>query len=362
MPRARLLTLLLGSVALAASMAMADTMTVQASGQAVIATAGDSDAARRRALGEALVTAALAGGAELVGYTAMSQASITRDLTVLRATGQVLSHRVIEARQDGQTWLIRVEGEVAPLSERHCAGGRTLALSIEAPAVTTAPQAPAWAGALAGQLAHDLVAVASGHPRVDFDGVIAAGGSVRPVAAALDYTALTRGVARSGPGAHVLRLSLAIAPAQGGAMALGLTADMALTGPDGHVQRRRVETRTNAPRGEGLDLLTGRSRGRAERDLAQGVAQALTALLDQAGCEAPSAILAGGAAGLRVDIGQRHGLSRGSLGFVEGAAPGDGLLEITDLAAGHATLRPLDPTANAAGLVGARVRFVDTGL
>lgn len=342
------------------AMAMADTMTVQASGQAVIATAGDSDAARRRALGEALVTAALAGGAELIGYTAMSQASITRDLTVLRATGQVLSHRVIEARQDGQTWLIQIEAEVAPLSARHCAGGRTLALSIEAPAVTTAPQAPAWAGALAGQVAHDLVAVASGHPRVDFDGVIAAG-SPRPVAAALDYTALTRGVARSGPGAHVLRLSLAIAPAQGGATALGLTVDMALTGPDGHVLRRRVDTRTNAPRGEGLDLLTGRSRGRAERDLAQGVAQALTALLDQAGCEAPSAILAGGAAGLTVDIGRRHGLTPGSLGFVEGAAPGDGLLEITDLAAGHATLRPLDPTVNAAGLVGARVRFVDTG-
>lgn len=96
---------------------------VEASGQARIHAPADSDAARRRALGEALVSAALAGGAELAGYSAMAQGRITRDVTVMRATAQVLSHEVLEARQVGDGWTLRIRARVAPLSAAHCAGG-----------------------------------------------------------------------------------------------------------------------------------------------------------------------------------------------------------------------------------------------
>ncbi|PWK60370.1 hypothetical protein [Roseicyclus mahoneyensis] len=333
--------------------------TVIATGQATMQSAADSDAARRRALGEALVGAALAGGAQLVGYSAMSQARITSDLTVLRATGQVLSHRVIGARLDGQTWIIEVEAQVAPLAARQCAGGRVLALSITQPQITAPPQAPAWAAVLAETLAADLVATAAGHPRVAFDGVLARAPASSGIAAQHDYVALTRGTVAPQPGAHVLTLSLRLAP-QGNALAM--TTDITLSGPDGQSQRRQIVTDARLPRGEALDLVTGRTRARAEADLARGLSDTLDALLDSAGCQAPSAILARSGDGLEVPIGQRHGLSRGSLGVIEGAGPETALLEIVTLRGDRATLRPLDPSVNAAALAGARVHFVETGL
>lgn len=334
-------------------------LSIVATGQAWVRSEADSDAARRRALGEALVNAALAGGAELVGYSAMSQARITRDLTVLRATGQVLSHNVLDARREGETWTVRIEAVVAPLSERLCAGGRTMALRIEYPQVSAPPQAPAWAGPLAETLAADLVGTAARHPRVAFDGVLAQAAPRSGVAAQHDYVALTRGTVQAAPGDHRLSLSLRLEPRGG---TLGLVTDMTLTGPDGRGQRRQVLTQTRLPSGTGLDLLTGRSRDRAESDLLRGVTETLAALLDAAGCEAPSAILASAGDGLSVPIGRRHGLSRGSLGVVEGAGPEVGLLQIVALDGGQATLRPLDPGVSTAGLAGARVHFVETGL
>lgn len=358
MGRALALVLLI-AVALVRPVAAQPALSVIATGQAAIRSEADSDAARRRALGEALVNAALAGGAELVGYTAMSQARITRDLTVLRATGQVLSHRVIDAHRDGQTWTVRIEAVVGPLAERLCAGGRTMALRIDYPEISAPPQAPAWAGPLAETLAADLVDTAARHPRVAFDGVLAAPAQRSGIAAQHDYVALTRGTVQAAPGDHRLSLSLRLEPRGG---TLGMVTDMTLTGPDGRGQRRQVVTETRLPSGTGFDLLTGRSRTRAESDLLRGVTETLSALLDAAGCEAPSAILARAGDALSVPIGRRHGLSRGSLGVIEGAGPDAGLLEIVTLDGAQATLRPLDPTVSAAALAGARVHFVETGL
>jgi hypothetical protein len=358
MGRALALALLI-ALALAGPLRAQQALSVIATGQAFVRSEADSDAARRRALGEALVNAALAGGAELVGYTAMSQARITRDLTVLRATGQVLSHRVIDAHRDGQTWTVRIEAVVGPLAERLCAGGRTMALRIDYPQVSAPPQAPAWAAPLAQTVAANLVDTAARHPRVAFDGVLAAAGQPSGIPAQHDYTALTRGVVQAAPGDHRLSLSLRLEPRGG---TLGLITDVTLTGPDGRGQRRQVLTETRLPSGSGVDLLTGRSRTRAEGDLTRGVTETLAALLDAAGCEAPSAILARAGDALSVPIGRRHGLSRGSLGVIEGTGPEVGLLEIVALDGTQATLRPLDPTVSAALLAGARVHFVETGL
>lgn len=347
------------AVAMTAPLFAQGELTVLATGQSVIRSEADSDAARRRALSEALVNAALAGGAQLVGYSAMSQARITRDLTLLRTTGQVLSHRVLDARREGQSWIVQIEAEVGPLAARACAGGRNLTLSVLSPRIVAPSQGPAWAGPLAQTIAAGLVDRAARHPRVSFEGVLPAQGHATPVPAALDYNALTRGIVAPDRGDHILALDLRLDP-QGGA--LSLTTDLTLTGPDGRSLTRQLSRQTRLPSGTGFDLLTGRSRTQAERALSAGLHETLDALLDAAGCEAPSAILARSGSDLSVPIGQRHGLSRGSLGVVEGAGPETGLLEIVTLADERAILRPLDPAVSAEALVGARLHFVETGL
>ena len=57
---------------------------VEVTGSAIIHNAADHDAARRRALADALLAAAFAGGANVQGHSAMSLGRMTSDMLVVR--------------------------------------------------------------------------------------------------------------------------------------------------------------------------------------------------------------------------------------------------------------------------------------
>src|SRR6056297_1321883 len=152
--RAILLTLTLGPVPVAAGEA---TLWIEAQGFAHVASTADRDAARRRAIGEALVSAALAGGASLRGHTVMDKGRITADLSILRPTGRVLSHRVLSAELvDGQ-WRVRVAAQVGPMPAAACPARRRRAVCPPPHLVRVAPKVRARRPHWAQRVAHDLV-------------------------------------------------------------------------------------------------------------------------------------------------------------------------------------------------------------
>ncbi|WP_417726997.1 flagellar assembly protein T N-terminal domain-containing protein [Roseovarius sp.] len=351
------LLVLLGSLVCAAAGAKDARLWVEAEGRAYVTAPDDQDAARRRAVGEALVSAALSGGASLRGHTAMTKGRITADLTILRPTGRILSHRILSAAlQDGQ-WLVRVAAEVGPMPVGACASRRRLTVSATLPQIRVTPEASAWAEPLAQGLARDLMEVLRAHPDTDLERIAPV--AVTAVTAALDYTALTRGQSVPAAGDH--RMTQSITVDRQGAV-LRLTLDLALIGPDGTALQRRIERQAKAPRGGVVGFVAGQNRSRAEAELTAGVLQEVRAMLDGLACQPAEARLVLSGDGLTVPLGRRHGLTRASLAFVDDPNDGFGLLEVVVLGNRETTLRPLDPSRAPASFNGLRVYFVEAGL
>ncbi|WP_297773275.1 hypothetical protein [uncultured Roseovarius sp.] len=184
------------------------------------------------AIGEALVTAAVAGGASRRGHTVMDKGRTTADLSILRPTGRVLSHRVLSAELLEGQWRVRVAAQVGSVSAGACAARRRLTISATLPVVRVSTKVFAWAEPMAQSVAHDFIDTLHRHPDAGLDSIASAASG--PVAAALDYAALTRGRAEPAVGDHRLRPSIVIEAAGKG---VRLTLTLALRGPDG--QRRR---------------------------------------------------------------------------------------------------------------------------
>lgn len=362
--RAILRGLALLCAALIATMAPAgETRVVTSVGVAVMGPADTQDTARRRAMADALASAALGAGAELSGYSAMDKGRITADLTILRAMGRVLSWRILSSRQLGARWEVRIEARVGPVPPGECAGRRRLIVTAEVPAITVAPDAPAWSTATAEALARDLVQTLKAHPDAVLDRVVAAAPRDTGLPATLDYTQLTRGRPRAQAGDHVFAptIDIAVVPAVGG-VGVRLRAGLSLGGPEGVTRRRIVTNDVTIPATALARSLTGRHRTRAEAALTQGVEAALTTMLDSMACMAPTARAQFSGGVLRVPLGRRHGLTRDSLALIEGDGTAFGMLEIQSLSRDAAVLRPLDPSRPAAGFHGAQLYFLRAGL
>lgn len=330
---------------------------IEARGYAYLVSAADRDAARRRAIGEALVSAALAGGASLRGHTVTNKGRITSDLAILRPTGRVLAHRVLSAELVDGRWNVHVVAQVGPMASDNCSGRRRLTISATPPEVRVAPEVAAWAEPLAQGLAHDLIATLRDHP--DTDLVRLAPETTRPVASGLDYLALTQGRAPIGDGDHRLRPSINV-EASGQMFRLVLT--LRLLGPDGQMVERSFKRETVRPSSGVIGLLSGQSRRHAEKALTKGMMAELRAMLDGLACKPAQARILHQAGGLRVPLGRQHGLTRASLAFVDDPNDGFGLLEVVELSERHVALRPLDPSRSVKAFDGLRVYFLEAGL
>lgn len=334
---------------------------VRVTGIAAVNGRDDDDSARRRALADALLTAALTGGTELRGYTAMDRGVITADLAILRPRGRILQHQILDAHRDGAFWKVRIRAKVGPASPLDCGTTRKLVMTAYAPTLNLAPTAPAWSAAFAGTLAGRLVDQLDRNPATDLARVT---NRSRPIASSgvpsgFDYTSLTQGVIdqRGGDTAFEVVIDL-----RASGQTVTMQTELRFTEGTGRVSRQVIATQTTVPRLNSVSQFTGRPRAIAEADLRRGVETALDALLRDQTCRPPEARLEVAGDTITAPVGTRHGLRAGVLAVIMDEDQGFGFLDIVALGRDSVTLRPLDPVARPAGLRGIRVEFLDAGL
>ena len=312
---------------------------IEVTGFATTAGPADRDAARRRALADALLSAALAGGAQVKGHSAMAMTRMTSDLLIVRPVGQVLAHRLLAQDFDGQIWRIRIKARVGQPAPGDCPDRRGLILLAAAPDVTVSPNAPAWADVLGRDLAHHLMGMVADHP------------------ATVQVTQVTQ-QARPQPGQHALHLDLRIQPED---RDLVLTLRMRLDGPgldtleDSHLARLRLPGPSILGRAA---VLAQPDRQAMAATLSRGARAAVTGFLDRAACRPAQARLALAQGRLTVPLGRSHGLDHASLAFTADPDSSTELLEVIDLSDRAATLRPLDPSRPLDAFHGRAVRFM----
>ncbi|MEY4983925.1 MAG: hypothetical protein RIR62_2191 [Pseudomonadota bacterium] len=345
----------------------AETVWVEVTGQAFRDGAGDDDSARRRAVADALLQAALAGGASVAGHTVMDRSVVTSDLLIVRPVGRVLGHEVLALRRTAEGWQATIRARVGAQTGGACPDRRRLVVTAYRAGLHVSPRAPAWTEPLAGGIIHDLLRALARHPQVELvrttQRALPMGGAAQD---GFDYVALTRGSVRLPAGEHafVPELRIDVTGGAGGRDRLVMTLDVMLVGGDGTVLRQRLtrEAAMPAPSPFGrAAVLVEPDRRAMSAALLAGVDRAFSDLLAAETCKPVSAILSVAGGTISVPVGRRMGVTRGSIAFTADAGHSTEMLEVVGLSANSASLRPLDPARPAAAFAGRPVRFVQTG-
>jgi hypothetical protein len=361
----RALLALIGAVLVSPALPIAPALAksgnwVEVMGSATVNGQGDRDAARRRALADALLSAALAGGAQVKGHSVMSGARMTSDLLIVRPTADVLAHQVIAEDFDGFMWRIRIRAQVGQPSVSACADRRQMFVTMYPPRIRASSSAPAWAAALANDLGYRLAELAQAHPAVAELTRADRVPNSDPSKDRVDYRVLTGGNVRIKPGAHGLFTDITVETA---GHKLNLSLRMRLEGPAGEQIEKLYQASVRMP---GPSLLgaagafTQPDRHTLAESLAGGARPALSELLQDAGCKPVLARLELSRRQLMVPVGRAHGVKRSSLAFT---ADGDSSVEILDvvqLGERSTVVAPLDPALDVTRLAGRPVRFFDT--
>lgn len=344
----------------------AEGLVVQATGFAIQSGAEDAASARRRAVADALLQAALSGGASVQGHTVVDKSVVTSDLLIVRPVGRVIRHEVISLTQNGGTWTAVIEAVVGLGQSGQCARRRNLEVVVYGPLLRVEPDAPAWTEPLAMEVAKALVKRLEAHPATRLVRV-----TDRPLprlSAAeerFDYTALTRGSVRLREGQQgFVPVVVMEVGGLGTRPELRMTAEMVLIAANGTESRQMIRRTVSLP---GVSPF-GRAAAAFEPDrrqlaarLTAGVEAEMDALLDIETCKPVTAQLSVSGDKVVAGVGRNQGLTRGAIAFTADADHSTEMLEIVELGADRAVLRPLDPGRPARAFAGRPVRFVETG-
>lgn len=364
----RLFYLMISLAVLVSSAAYAkkqDQRWIEVTGHAAVYSAADSDSARRRALADALFNAALTGGADVRGHSAVSQAVVTSDLTIVRAMGRVFDHRIVGQNSSGGMISVTIHALVGVGNDPYCPSPHRLVVSAYAPVLRVSPGAPAWAEPLAAEIASELVAELDRHPATSIVRITNRALPTGNRNEAFDYVALTTGSVRLGEGEMGFVPVLRISDTTGlGGNGLSLEAELNLHEVDGTVHRQifRREVSSLKP------ALLGRAGELTKRDR-KGMAKALTKdlkstfaeLLSNLSCQPLVAKIRLRDGKAVVPLGTRNGLSRAAVAFSVDRGTTSQLFEIVSIGASETVLRPLDPMIKSSDVSGWRVRFMEAG-
>lgn len=345
------------------TVAGAEAVWVEAVGHAEIKSRQDNIPARRRALADALVNAAFAGGSQVLGHSAVTEAVVTSDYTLVRPTGQVLQHQIISAKNSQNIWQVRIKALVGPKEQMTCQGTNHLPISIYMPQVQVDYALPPWYDTVAQELTQIVRQEIDRHPAASIDQVIPYLKGHEPksrIPAEFDYNALTRGTyTKASITGYGLEIQVKIARGPSKSKLPGVVTDVTLIlhKPDGQQQIVRLQDQSEMPQ----TILTrsfGQNRYVLENRLRQRIEKQMRAFLTAQGCAQTQAVVKLSGPHLIVPYGTDHGLRRGSLAFVSARADDFDVLEIIELGPRYAKLRPLDPYKRPKGFANKPVYFV----
>ncbi|MBM3611437.1 MAG: hypothetical protein FJX19_00450 [Alphaproteobacteria bacterium] len=364
------------AAAVSAPQAAAQVMRVEAVGQAVDTVQGAAAATRRRALEEALYQAAMIGGAEVKGFTALSRSEIVTDQLVVRPASRILDYAVIAEERVGEVTRVRISamvGEVQPIAT--CPRDVRISVTAFRPSLSLDHRAPAWMQPVVQDVAAGLLTRLDAHRAVDLTATV--GTSAQEVRAstknpAFDYATLTgmrpvaAGITANGFGfdaAIAIRAVGAADPLLGRSeVELEVRSRLFSGGAEAGAeavarQRARLPGTTTLAL---MNPLSGRDRQAVVAELTAGLEAHVDTLVREIVCRPLVGPLAAAEGGVLVlPFGRRHGLTRNHIAYTEGDDTPYTLLEIVEVADTSARLRPIDRARSAASLVGATARFME---
>lgn len=342
--------------------ATAQTLVIDVTGQALQNSTDDQDSARRRALADALLQAAMAGGAKVTGHSVLDKARITSDLVIVRPVGRVLGHQVLAQSCAGGVCQVTIRATVGPEGAGGCQN-RKMQVIAYAPEIRVSSSAPAWAEPLAQRISRTILERLARTRDVTVKQI-----TNRPPprqGQTSDYLTLTQGSVHLNPGDQglVLRIDMNTEAAGLSGKALTLDLDITFLGGQGESKTYRLHRAVKLPGVSPLGRvaeLAKPGRDRLAADLAGEAEPYFADLMQQKLCEPVSIVLSVSGGTISAPVGRAQGLTRGTIAFTADRNASTEMLEIVELGAERVVLRPLDPGQPASAFAGRPVQFLES--
>ena len=338
---------------------------IRVTGRATIEPKGQ-DAAERLALEDALYMAALAGGAELNGFSMVENGILVGETVMLRPSSRILDFNIVKKEAKGAYVEVEIDAYVGSAPMVMCNRERELRLVALASDISISQRLPAALSEVFNSAYEDVISsialpnniVIERRPSQTVAQARKAGSK-----STFDYNALMGGGGMAVASEdHALQMSWQIVPAERkGLVALQgellLLAGTALT-PVKKIQFNQTIKLLEANPIRAVEVLSRAANSKIIKTVSLKLSPQISALLDEFSCRPLITRLAKGSKRqLHVELGQRDGLDGMSLGFVEGAQNPWAVLKIVQLSNNSAILEPINMDRTAAEFDGLQVRF-----
>ena len=298
---------------------------IRVTGRAAIEPRGQ-DAAERLALEDALYMAAMAGGAELNGFSMVENGILVGETVLLRPSSRILDFNIAKKTANGTYVEVEVDAYVGPSPLVMCNRQRELRLVALASHISVSQRLPAALSAVFNQAYEDVISsvalpgniVLERRPNQTVAQARKAGS-----ASTFDYNALMGGGGKAvAADDHALQMSWRIVPAERkGKVALQgellLLAGTALK-PVKEIQLNQSIKLLEANPIRAIEVLSRAKTSKIIETVTSGLTPQISTLLDDFSCRPLITRLAKGSGRhLHVELGQRDGLDQASLGSLK---------------------------------------------
>ena len=341
---------------------------VKATGRAAITGTVDKPAALRVALQDALYLAALEGGANVSGVTAISSGVVVSDQFLVSPASRIMDYTVLAERVKGTLVEVDVQAYVGTRPASVCAHRRALDVTSFAPILRLDPKAPAWLQPVMGQIARALGDALSSRRDVTLtrqETIVLDPARLTSKNDAFDYMALTSSVVRVAQHSYAFRpeISIFYNKTKSGREDVTLRLrSVLLAGGTYQLVRDTVFEQSvvlgrNTPL-RAVDVLTRKSRDAITSELLANIRPHLDALVEGVACAPLKAALRVEGQGLRLPLGRADGVRPGSLALTQGINTPFTLLRVTELDAHSSLLVPIDRKRALESLAGVEAEII----
>ena len=341
---------------------------VKATGRAAITGTVDKPAALRVALQDALYLAALEGGANVSGVTAISSGVVVSDQFLVSPASRIMDYTVLAERVKGTLVEVDVQAYVGTRPASVCAHRRALDVTSFAPILRLDPKAPAWLQPVMGQIARALGDALSSRSDVTLtrqETTVLDTARLTSKNDAFDYMALTSSVVRVAQHSYAFRpeISIFYNKTKSGREDVTLRLrSVLLAGGTYQLVRDTVFEQSvvlgrNTPL-RAVDVLTRKSRDAITSELLANIRPHLDALVEGVACAPLKAALRVEGQGLRLPLGRADGVRPGSLALTQGINTPFTLLRVTELDAHSSLLVPIDRKRALESLAGVEAEII----
>ena len=347
---------------------------VVATGRSILLT-DNIETSRKRALEDALYIAALRGGADVNGFSAITSNTIINDQSVIKATHKVIDFKILSEEQDKEYLSIKISAVVGNESSKFNCKTRPINLSLFQGSFKVDSNVPAnmvryvslWQNKIYEILSNLPNVYVSNYKSTSLEQIFKS--SINP---AFDYKALTVGIPtiQSGNYSLVPKLDLKkINKNSFGNYLLRVSFDL-YKGQNFRPEKpKSYDLIINYQLESKFQFLTNLSTldlDKLNQDVSNHLLKSINSFLNEINCKPLEGKLTINKGKLQVDLGSKQGIKRKQIGLVKGINIQNSMLSnssvivhINDVFDNHSTVLPLNDNIKLANLKNLIVEFVE---